>query len=643
MEKNKLGIVINTTKANNRTSGFRPIYNYNNDEWSSIVRDTGAELKKVTNNSNSDPIHLIQFVSNGCCYCIMQSIAGRKDYQSAWIFIHKDIILPKGELSSVIKKIEEILSLDVEDKKAELDSLFAKTYPTSESPSYPSSSGDTYAVRYYGDGTNLMYNDSHILEDYLYQSEYCKYKSVFLVNKAKGQVVTDVTDLSDRKLQKIIVIDLPKEIDGFKPYSGNSIITNAVRVTEGTTIAVRWMRPGYAVIDKQGKSTEELLIKKSEYKKSFRLSLFRIIDKVTKKDLEAKITFIGSKWFDNNANPQVVFFKEEDLNRISFHVEKATYLPFSDVIDLTKPNENGEFVIELQPEEHIYNCYISTDIPDYKKIEFVIKTQYKLRGNEIPGFKFDGTPSETRINKLKAVPQQNQPQPADGGHKSKPSKPEPGYWEDAYDRPGKKHKKRSWLKYAFIALLALAIIGGGYALVNYLLPPEPDYSTLPQEPEQPQTEWEKAFEYLSKNDAYWTKAEMESYSELNGVYAMIKDFQFKELKSFIEKHQDLTALDPWNRLYEIAKKYNNKRGTFKADDDRIDIEKYLNTDFDSKEDVTTQGTESNSSDIGSSSSVQRGSGGNNNTTTHPHSTSNGTGTSSSSNSNSNTPDQNSLN
>lgn len=37
MEKNKLGIVINTTKANNRTSGFRAIYRFNDDEWSSVV------------------------------------------------------------------------------------------------------------------------------------------------------------------------------------------------------------------------------------------------------------------------------------------------------------------------------------------------------------------------------------------------------------------------------------------------------------------------------------------------------------------------------------------------------------------------------------------------------------------------------
>lgn len=602
MDKNKLGIVINTTKANNRTSGFRPIYNYNSDEWSSIVRDTGAELKKVTNNSNSDPIHLIQFVSNGCCYCIMQSIAGRKDYQSAWIFIHKDINLPKGELSSVIKKIEEILSLDVEDKKAELNGLFSKTYPTSESPIYPASSGDTYAVRYYGEGTNLMYTENHILGDYLYQSDYCRYKSVFLINKSKGQIVADATDISDKKLQKSIVIELLGEIDGFKHNLGS----DSIRVTEGTKLKIRWTRSGYAPIDKEGKTAEELKIKKSEYKKSFRLNLFRVIDKVTREDLNVRPKFVGEHWVDDKQNPKIVFFKEEDLTRVSCHVDKATYHSFADVLDLTRPNGQGEYVIELQPEEHIYNCYISTNIPDNRKIKFVIKTQHKLRGNEIPGFKFDGDPSETRENKLKAAPQHTQPPLVARGNNLTSNSQIYGEG-NVNSSPRKKIKKHSWYKYAIYFLFLLFLLGVFYLLYEFFSPDKPKHEN-PQleEIEYSQNEWGKAYDYLSRNNAYWTKSEMESYSELKGVYALIKDYQFNELKSFIDRHQDLINLDPWKRLYEITKKYNNKKGTFKSDGDKIDIEEYLETDFDSKEDVTTQAVESDSSDTGSSSSIQSG-------------------------------------
>ena len=637
MENNKLGIVINTTKANNRTSGFRTIYSFNRDDWASVVRDTGAELKMVTNNTSCDPIHFVQFVSNGCCYCVMQSIAGRKDYQSAWIFIHKDINLPKGTLASVIKKVEEVLSLDVEDKKDELDSLFNKSYPTNESPCYLVSSGDVYAVRYYGENTNFMYNHNDVLEDFLYQSEYCKYKSVFLIDKSKGQSVSEATDLSDTKLQKSIVIEVPSEIDGFKHDLG----TNSIRVTEGTSIKIRWSRTGYADIEKTGKTSEELVIKKSEYKRSFRISLFRIIDKNTKKEINANVRFISANWIDNRTNPQIVFFKEEDLNRISLHIDKPAYHSYSDVIDLTKPNENGEYIIELQPEEHIYNCYIATTIQDCKKVEFTIRTQYKLRGDEIPGFKFDGTPSETIPNKLKAAPQPLSSTPCTGGKSDKSGSTASLVGNVCNDgKSKKKHKKGApWYRYVLIVLLFLTVIAGGYMLYDYLFLDKPEIELVNSE--QPKNDWEEAIEYLKENNTYWDKSQMEKYPELKGVYVMIKDFQFKELKSFIEEHKhknELLELDSWSRLYDIASKYNNKKGTFYTSNDRIDIEKYLTTDFESKKDVIEPETFSNESNEDISSTNNNGSRTNSNSKTSSH-TGNTTNNSHSSNtSNSNTQD-----
>lgn len=395
MENSKLGVVINTTKANNRTSGFRAIYSYNSDGWSSVVRDTGAELKKVTNNTASAPIHFIQFESNGCCCCIMQAIAGRKDYQSAWIFIHKDIILPKGEIISIIQKVEEVLSLDVEDKKAELDSLFEKSYATTNSPSYSVSSGDTYAVRYYGTGTDFMYTRSSVFDDFLYQSEYCKYKSVFLVDKESGQTVSDVQDLSNVKLEKSYVIEVPSELYGFK----HNLESDSLRVTEGSSVQVRWTRSGYAPVDKKGKCSEDLLIQKSDCRRSFRLNLFRVIDKVTGDTLNIRPKFEVKCWVDDKTNPTTVYFREDELDNISCRVDLQSYESFNDILDLTKPNEKGEYVIELQPKQHVYNCSFETNIPDVHTIEFRIVTRYILNGSEIPGFRFEGTPSETKVNR----------------------------------------------------------------------------------------------------------------------------------------------------------------------------------------------------------------------------------------------------
>lgn len=580
MEKNKLGIVINTTKANNRTSGFRSIYRFNDDEWSSVIRDTGAELKKVTNNSTSAPIHLIQFESNGCCYCIMQSIAGRKDYQSAWIFIHKDILLPKGELSSIIQKVEEVLSLDVEDKKTELDKLFGKHYPTTNNPSYSVSSGDTYAVRYYGKGTDFVYERNSVLDDYLYQSEYCKYKSVFLIDKESGLQVSDVQDLSNTKLEKIFVIELPSDRYGFKHNWG----ADSLRVTEGAQVGVRWTRSGYAPVDKQGRCSEDLLIQKTDMKRSFRLDLFQVVDKVTKKELPTTIHFYV--WYELDTTGKSIFFKEEDLTKASYIVELETYVTSKGELDLTSPNEQGLFIIELQPEEHIYNCSLRTNIPDCPEVEFSIHTQYKLTGKEIPGLIFKGKPSETKLNRLEGNPQQ-----ISVGHKENSPTPYGDNKDTGRGERDDNSKHASWYKYALLIMVILGILGG--VCYYFFFYDKEDKVTVVDnyQDELPETEWEKAFDYLKEHETYWEKTGMESFSELKGVYTMIKDYQFKKLKSFIENHkEELLQLDSWSRLYDKIQNCNDKKGSFRASDDKIDIEKYLSTDFNTMEDVPKEET-----------------------------------------------------
>lgn len=584
MEKNKLGIVINTTKANNRTSGFRSIYRFNDDEWSSVVRDTGAELKKVTNNSASAPIHFIQFESNGCCYCIMQSIAGRKDYQSAWIFIHKDILLPKGELSSIIQKVEVVLSLDVEDKKAELDKLFRKPYSTTNNPSFSVSSGDTYAVRYYGKGTDFVYERNSVLDDYLYQTEYCKYKSVFLIDKESGLQVSGAQDLSNTRLEKNYVIELPAERYGFKHNLG----AESLRVTEGTLVKVRWTRPGYVLVDKEGKCSEELLIQKSDCHRSFRLDLFRVVDKVTGHVLNVKPKFGGTYWVNDRRNPSIIYFREEDLDKVYCCIEMPTYESFEGTLDLTKPNAKGEYVIELLPEQHVYKCYIESNIPDVRTIEFEINTQHRLSGTEIPGFQFNGTPSEKRRNRLIGVSQLQVMTP-----NGKPIKEFPKDHIDTGDgfcKTDSYYKKHvTWHKYVLIILLVLVLSVLG--VVCYLFIWENDISTpTPTNTEvidsYQTSDWDKALRYLSDNKTYWVKSEMETYPDLVNVYAMIKDYQFKKLKLFIENHKDdLMQIDSWKRLYEITCKYNNKKGAFQTQNGKIEIEKYLNKDFNSMTDV----------------------------------------------------------
>lgn len=61
-------------------------------------------------------------------------------------------------------------------------------------------------------------------------------------------------------------------------------------------------------------------------------------------------------------------------------------------------------------------------------------------------------------------------------------------------------------------------------------------------------------------------------------------FPLRKLKDFIDSHPDLKDINEWSRLYRIAVKNNDKKGMW-SQDGSINVEKYLNTDFESKEDA----------------------------------------------------------
>lgn len=54
------------------------------------------------------------------------------------------------------------------------------------------------------------------------------------------------------------MIEVPSELYGFK----HNLESDSLRVTEGSSVQVRWTRSGYAPVDKKGKCSEDLLIQK---------------------------------------------------------------------------------------------------------------------------------------------------------------------------------------------------------------------------------------------------------------------------------------------------------------------------------------------------------------------------------------------
>ena len=98
---------------------------------------------------------------------------------------------------------------------------------------------------------------------------------------------------------------------------------------------------------------------------------------------------------------------------------------------------------------------------------------------------------------------------------------------------------------------------------------------------------------------------MDKYPDLKDVYVWIKDYEFKKLKSFIDNHPDLKEIAAWKNLYGVVCENNDKKGTFNAPSEKIDIKIYLSTDFKSmsdKNDVSSAHSENRSSRNASSNS-----------------------------------------
>ncbi len=611
MIKNKqigIGIVHCQSAPGSSSIGYNKVFTSDDEQWSSLIDDTGSVFSYVKW-EHDVILRMIKFVQDGWYMCSMKQVAGRDDeYRASWVFFPTSIELSQKEIKTIVESAEsQIKERDFDAHYLqELASKYNNVVVDSPKYSIPSNQSG-YAYRYDNGQMNL-----YDLYSCMYQKEFTKYEWVLLMPKdsliIKGG--DNIKDISDMNIIESHIISPIKNPDGFIAYlSDGSKFSSPIRIMDGEILGIEWRKEGYLHVPKKVKNQEDLELKSSEYRRYYWLKSFSPVDLESKKPVSGcYLNFKNGEVRTDNSGQQFLIIKESDVPSVKFTPEVEGYVKEEFDMDFTDKKLGDTIKFELTPESHRYEFVLklNSDIVrqkniDVKEISFSISSQKKLSDSDvkilIPGYTCVGSVSDKFTNYLREIPIQSSPKDGKGGattggngHSSNGTNTKKndknngkvvGHQPNGNNRH---HQHAPWWQYGLIGLILIATIGLGYALYKFFIYEEPSQHV---EWGQPKSEWEKAFEYLSEHDVKWDKSEMETFSELKGVYTMIKDFQFKELKAFIDKHQDLQSLEPWNRLYEIVSNNNNKKGTFNTSNGSIDVEEYLKTDFKSKEDVVT--------------------------------------------------------
>ena len=631
-----IGIVHCQSTPGSTDIGFTPVYKSDNGKWSSLIDDTGAVFRHVKIGFETI-LRMIHFSKDGDGWyiCSMKPIPGRdEEYRASWVYFPSSLDLTQKDIKDIIEVAESQIRHKEFDYNKLQEVIRSYTLCKEFSPRYiVPTVQQGFAFRDTSGDYNL-----YDLFGCMYQKEFTQYEWVILMDKAlltfKGN---GIEDISNRKILESHIIMPESNEFGFTPYLNGAEFKYPVRIIDGEVLSIVFKKDGYLTINKDIKTQTDFAISAKECKKYFNKNQFIALDSKTNKIIEsAKIKPFnvtedksGSYWF----------FEEQYLEKAKIDIKADGYNANSFELDLRNKTLEDNISMRLDPESHEYIFVLPLDnsvVKDHDTVEVKIQSQFAINESPVKGYKCSGTPREGGLpNRLKPIQhsyevssgncvnrsnvntsvsktssneselalRQLSPGTRISVNKStaKKQNKKNGYGKGLKRRQNANPKKFNWVIYAIAIVLLFIIVCIFVKKCNPSEKKEPEI-ILPRVEAQPKSDWGKAKDYLSRNNAYWTKSEMETYSELKGVYAMIKDFQFNELKSFIEEHPDLKDLDSWNRLYEITKKYNNKKGSFQADDNKIEIEKYLKTDFSSKEDVLSHSSGSNSSAASGSSS-----------------------------------------
>ncbi len=507
------------------------------------------------------------------------------DYIAGWIFIPYNTEISGDELQSIIEKVKvEVLGNPVDER---IRPVFEKEYESCSVPNnYVKTSGDGFAVRYYGTGYNYNYSLPEILGG-LSQKGNDKFKCIFIIDKASGiRATEDCIDISKREIVKYVTVNNPPEMMEFKPYDENGMpFTRPKKAIPNSSMTLNYKKDGYKDIPRNvaiGPQGGDLTVEEINTNEIYR--------RITRDNFvitEGGNTLSGCK----------IMIKGEPLSGNGLHVPESIikeclitvsregYTTFEGMKDL-----RSKVYISMSKEMYSYCFEIPLEIdgyrePSYGKIEF--ETRERLQECPIKGYTTSGM-----LNPGGVVTLESEIKKRDTA------------W------------KKIMLIISLIALLLGLFAGGfvGYSL-NNKLKDEPvteskeetaEQNASTQEPPANNDTLTKAVDYLESHDK-WKRSEMEKITELKGLWSEMNDLDYDKIISHSDLIDASTKLkDLEEQILEFKKhtEYENAiKGPWCQDenDDVIDFDNYKNRIKTKSEELQKKASTSQSSSSKSNS------------------------------------------
>lgn len=550
----QLGLQINANLITGRVES----YTKNGGTWTRKIDDDRDDISLFSGITNQDTLVCLRYIEEGALVRVIAPKYGRGGNASiaADIFIPSDVSVPGVKLVRIIDMVSAEIHKDQLDTRI-LEEIFCEQFEVKDSTHQVTLvDNGRIAVREYGEGTELFYQLSQLLDSkYIYQPQYMPYKYVYLIDKSRKIGIGAVKKLDDIQLIESVVFHPIQQIDGFIPYIGDMVFRNPICVYQGEKIAVTWKKENYRDIVKEYRinTTCQLpAINQSEFERIIEHSLFDVRDITTRKQLQKYDLIVNGRRLDPGCHTTV---SEDKLKETEIKVYAEGYNKNISTQDVTK-----RVTLFMEPQTFTYDFSVEAPVGG-NPVNFTIKSHGRLDCSPLKGYQVykAGKPSEGHTNLLIFSP-----------------------FNRAY-------KRSLLIKFAIVLLvgIVLGVAGGAAVVLSIKNKPKAEVASTYQPSTTPQSQsqatevnkFDKNYgpvkDYMDSKKV-WDKTELDNFGVVIGLWDAINTYNFEEIKKYAaplkdcKKFQELINAINANYNKEFPSVRNN------PDDEKITIDTYIN-------------------------------------------------------------------